>query len=84
MTIVKSISHLKKLTNINGFAKFYIILAGGLYKSGKRIMVPTIIKNDLLPTLSTHKPNNGVAIIAAAGSKLFNIPAASLSNPCAC
>jgi hypothetical protein len=37
MEIVKSITHLKELCNINGHAEFEIILAGGLCKSAKRI-----------------------------------------------
>jgi hypothetical protein len=48
MTIVKSISHLKKLSNINGFAEFYIILAGGLFKSGKRIMYDSNIEKFII------------------------------------
>jgi hypothetical protein len=58
---------------------------GGRYvttrNKGKRIIVPTIIKRDLFPTLSTHKPNRGVAIIADNGRRLLRIPAASLSSP---
>src|SRR5690606_11924532 len=61
---------------------------GGRYvttiNKGKRIIVPTIIKRDLFPTLSTHKPKRGVAIIADKGRRLLRIPAASLSRPCAC
>ncbi|MES2285477.1 MAG: hypothetical protein V4547_07300 [Bacteroidota bacterium] len=37
MKIVKSLTHLKKLSNIDGYAEFYIMLAGGLCRSGKRI-----------------------------------------------
>lgn len=35
--LVSSINHLKQLCNINGRAEFYIILAGGLCRSGKQI-----------------------------------------------
>jgi hypothetical protein len=35
--LVKSVKHLKKLCDINGRAEFYIILAGGLCRSGKEI-----------------------------------------------
>ena len=35
--LVTSIEHLKKLCNRNGRAEFYIILAGGLCRSGKEI-----------------------------------------------
>ncbi|MCH7398896.1 hypothetical protein MM236_12900 [Belliella sp. DSM 107340] len=35
--IVLSIDHLKELCDINGRAEFYIILAGGLSRSGKEI-----------------------------------------------
>lgn len=35
--VVRSIKHLKKLCDINGRAEFYIILAGGLCRSGKEI-----------------------------------------------
>lgn len=37
MEIVKSFTHLKELSKINGFAEFEIILAGGLCNSSKRI-----------------------------------------------
>lgn len=37
MEIVESIKHFKKLSSINGFAEFHIILAGGLCRSSKRI-----------------------------------------------
>lgn len=35
--LVVSIEHLKELSSINGVAEFYMILAGGLCRSGKRI-----------------------------------------------
>lgn len=35
--LVLSIDHLKELCDINGRAEFYIILAGGLCRSGKEI-----------------------------------------------
>ncbi len=35
--VVLSIEHLKDLCDINGRAEFYIILAGGLGRSGKQI-----------------------------------------------
>lgn len=35
--LVESIDDLKRLSNINGWAEFYVLLAGGLCKSGKRI-----------------------------------------------
>ena len=35
--LVLSIEHLKELCDINGRAEFYIILAGGLCRSGKEI-----------------------------------------------
>lgn len=35
--LVTSMEHLKKLCNRNGRAEFYIILAGGLCRSGKQI-----------------------------------------------
>lgn len=35
--LVLSIDHLKELCDINGRAEFYIILAGGLSRSGKEI-----------------------------------------------
>ena len=35
--LVTSMEHLKKLCNRNGRAEFYIILAGGLCRSGKGI-----------------------------------------------
>lgn len=35
--LVLSIEHLKDLCDINGRAEFYIILAGGLSRSGKQI-----------------------------------------------
>ena len=35
--LVLSIEHLKELCDINGRAEFYIILAGGLCRSGKQI-----------------------------------------------
>ncbi|MDP2335231.1 MAG: hypothetical protein Q8N05_02050 [Bacteroidota bacterium] len=37
MEIVKSIAHLKELSEIDGFAEFKMILAGGLCHSSKRI-----------------------------------------------
>jgi len=37
MEIVKSITHLKELSTIKGYAEFEIILAGGICKSSKRI-----------------------------------------------
>lgn len=37
MKIIQSITHFKKLCNINGFAEFYIILAGGFTRSWKRV-----------------------------------------------
>jgi hypothetical protein len=37
MEIVNSITQLKVLSELNGFAEFEIILAGGLCKSSKRI-----------------------------------------------
>lgn len=37
MLQVTSIEHLKQLSNINGRAEFYIILAGGLSRSSKEI-----------------------------------------------
>ena len=37
MEKVTSLNHLKILSNINGFAEFEIILAGGLCRSSKRI-----------------------------------------------
>jgi hypothetical protein len=35
--LVLSIEHLKNLCDINGRAEFYIVLAGGLSRSGKQI-----------------------------------------------
>lgn len=35
--LVESIEHLKNLCDVNGRAEFYIILAGGLCRSGKQI-----------------------------------------------
>ena len=35
--LVSSMDHLKRLCTINGWAEFYIILAGGLCRSGKQI-----------------------------------------------
>lgn len=35
--LVTSVSHLKELCSINGRAEFYILLAGGLCRSGKQI-----------------------------------------------
>jgi hypothetical protein len=35
--LVLSIEHLKELCDINGRAEFYIIIAGGLSRSGKQI-----------------------------------------------
>lgn len=35
--LVLSIEHLKELCDVNGRAEFYIILAGGLCRSGKQI-----------------------------------------------
>ena len=37
MEKVTSLKHLKMLSNINGFAEFTVILAGGLCQSSKRI-----------------------------------------------
>ena len=37
MIQVTSIEHLKQLSNINGRAEFYILLAGGLCRSSKEI-----------------------------------------------
>ena len=37
MEIIQSITHFKKLCNINGFAEFYIILAGGFTRSWKHV-----------------------------------------------
>ena len=34
---VLSLEHLKKLCDVNGRAEFYILLAGGLGRSGKEI-----------------------------------------------
>ncbi|TKB98022.1 hypothetical protein [Pedobacter cryotolerans] len=35
--LVTSIEHLKELCDINGRAEFYILIAGGLCRSGKQI-----------------------------------------------
>jgi hypothetical protein len=35
--LVLSVEHLKELSSLNGIAEFYLILAGGLCRSGKNI-----------------------------------------------
>ncbi len=42
--LVESMEHLKKLCDRNGRAEFYIILAGGLCRSGKEIHYDTQTK----------------------------------------
>jgi len=42
--LVLSIDHLKQLSDINGRAEFYIILAGGLCRSGKQIHFDRLLR----------------------------------------
>jgi len=44
MKLVKSLNHLKRLCNINGFAEFDMLLAGGICRSSKQITYYTATK----------------------------------------